>query len=363
LDATSTLITFFEEPSMRAWIIVLCFFVSNSVFAEEDACSVVLERAATNISYRFGSATSASTQADALCDERYDKMSTSDQQGFEASYKLFSASYSSAGSSLKEYRSKYCRSGSSSFFATSQSTDYSNQIYGASVEAWRDCKAMQSANVIISPVRTPDDRSVTISIAYRGHGSARLTGVRISPQDSFSCLAEDGVSISGSVDKTLSGDSFSFDCTRTVKLVAEPGGFSADAASITVTTSATTRPFMLYFPAVANPDIRTDNATQLRKSIDELITRTNTLVNNLQVRADGLQNSVQVLQSDLARRSRIAWKIANNGTKSCQQYCNEGHEGFSGECVTAIINFNNLNSCNAIPGGPTHCLCATRQSG
>lgn len=301
---------------MRVSIVVLCLLVSNTVFAGEDGCEVVLERAAANISYRFGSAISSSTQANALCDERYDKMSEVDQQGLDASYKLFSASYSSAGSSLKEYRSKYCSSGRSSFFSSSQSTEYSNQIYDASVVAWRDCKAMQSANVIISPVRTPDDRSVTVSIAYRGGGTARLTGVRISPKDAFSCTADGGKSISGPVDQKLSGDSFSFHCIRSVQPGAGPGGFSADAAAITVTTSATTRPFMLYFPAVANPDIKTDNATQLRKSVDDLNSRLNATSNAFQVRFDGLTNSINAMQSDLAGR---VWEVSlpSSGLSPC----------------------------------------------
>ena len=346
---------------MRVLIIFLCYLFSNGVFAQEDACAVVLERAAANISYRFGSATSASTQANALCDERYDMMSSAEKEGLDASYKLFSASYSSSGSSLKEHRSKYCSSGKSSFFATSQSTDYSSQIYDASVAAWRDCRAMLSANVIISPVRTPDDRSVTVSIAYRGPGAARLTGVRISPKDSFSCLADGNKGISGPVDQMLSGDSFSFDCTRSVQAGAGPGGFSADAASITVTTSATTRPFMLYFPPVANPDIRTDNANQLQKAVDELKASLNAVAKVFQLRTDGLGNSIQVLQGDLAGRSRVAWKYSNNGSVSCQQYCNGPQwEGFSGECVIAIIGANTLNSCIAIPGGRTDCLCAKR---
>lgn len=342
-------------------VLIACLLLSNIAFAEEDTCSVVLERAAANISYKFGSDTSTSTQANSLCDERYEKMSTSEQQGLEASYKLFSASYSSAGSSLKEYRSKYCNAGASTFFAASQSTAYSRQIYDASIAAWRDCKAMQNAGVIISPVRTPDERSVTVSIAYRGHGSARLTGVRISPKDSFSCIADGGGKVSGPVNQQINGDSFSFDCTRTVLPGSGPGGFSADAASITITTSATTRPFMLYFPAVASPDVTTDNATRLRKSIDELSSSINATSNTLQVRTDALGNSIQTLQNDLAGRSKIAWKKSNNGTVSCQQYCNDSKwEGFSGECVTAIIGSNTLNSCNAVPGGSTHCLCAPR---
>lgn len=258
---------------MRVLILILCLLVSNNVFADEDACNGVLERAAANISYKFGSSTSTSTQANALCDERYDKMSTSEQQGLDASYKLFSASYASAGSTLKEYRSKYCSSGTSSFFAASQSTDYSRQIYDASIAAWRDCKAMQSANVIISPVRPPDDRSAIFSIAYRGPGTAKLTGVHISPKDSFSCTADGGKSISGPINQQITGDSFSFDCERIVKLGKEPGEFSADASSITVTTSATVRPFMLYFPAVSNSDITTERASLILKTIDELRNR------------------------------------------------------------------------------------------
>ena len=249
---------------MRTFVFVSCLLVSNVAFTQEDTCIGVLEKAASNISYRFGSDAAASTQAIALCDERYEKMSSSEKEGLEASFKVFSASYSSAGSSLNEYRSKYCSASASTFFSTSQSTDYSSQIYDASISAWRDCKYMESANVLISPVRTPDDRSVTFSIAYRGPGSARLTGVRISPKDSFSCIADGGKNIAGAVSQKLSGDSFSFDCTREVKLGSGPGGFSADSSSITVTTSATTRPFLLYFPAVAHPDVTTENAARFK---------------------------------------------------------------------------------------------------
>ncbi|MEG0604474.1 MAG: hypothetical protein RR487_08200 [Acinetobacter sp.] len=345
---------------MRSAIVILSLLVSNSVFAEEDTCDGVLERAAANISYRYGSATSASTQANALCDERYDRMSSAEQQGLDASYKLFSASYSSAGSSFKEYRSKYCSYGRSSFFSTSQSTEYSSQVYDASVAAWRDCKAMQSANVIISPVRTPDDRSVTVSIAYRGAGTARLTGVRISPKGSFSCIADGGKNIFGPINQQLSGDSFSFDCTRSVQPGIGPGGFSADAASITVTTSATTRPFMLYFPAVANPDIRTDNANQLRKFIGELNSRVNNIFSTLQERDNNLGSSIQTLQGDLAGRASILWKGDNNGTVSCQTYCFDSKwGGYSAQCVTAVLN-NAVTNCYSIPNTPIDCLCVKK---
>jgi hypothetical protein len=73
------------------------------------------------------------------------------------------------------------------------------------------------------------------------------------------------------------------------------------------------------------------------------------------------KQTTTTLESDLKQRSRIIWKLGNNGTVSCQQYCNGSQwEGFSGECVAAIIQANTLNSCNAVPNGPTHCLCASR---
>lgn len=301
---------------MRKLMIVSCFLISNSVFADEDPCSIVLERAAANISYRFGSATSSATQANALCDERYEKMSSTEQEGLEASYKLFAASYSTAGSSLKEYRSKYCNSGRSSYFSASQSTDYSSQIYDASIAAWRDCKFMQSANVIISPVRAPDDRSVTFSIAYRGPGTAKLKGISISPKNSFICTGEGDKRISGHPDQKLSGDSFSFDCERNVKLGRGPNEFSANAASITVTTTATTRPFMLYFPAVTSPDIRTENAFKLNKSIDDLNSRLNaniSAVNVLESKKPKLTCTTQKEKSPNKRNPKIAVNAPTNG--------------------------------------------------
>lgn len=84
-------------------------------------------------------------------------------------------------------------------------------------------------------------------------------------------------------------------------------------------------------------------------------------IENLEKSIQSLGNNVQAVQSDLSRRSRIAWKTGNNGTVSCQQYCNDAKwEGFAGECVIAIINYHDLNNCNSVPGGPTHCLCAQR---
>lgn len=82
---------------------------------------------------------------------------------------------------------------------------------------------------------------------------------------------------------------------------------------------------------------------------------------NLENSIQSLGNNIQAVQSDLSRRSRIAWKTGNNGTISCQQYCNDAKwEGFAGECVIAIINNHDLSNCNAVPGGQTHCLCAQR---
>ena len=49
----------------------------GGVIAQNDPCQMVIERAAVNLDYRFGTATSSSTQADALCDERYERMSDS----------------------------------------------------------------------------------------------------------------------------------------------------------------------------------------------------------------------------------------------------------------------------------------------
>ena len=334
----------------RILLFSACLLVSNIVLSEEDTCNVVLERAAANISYRFGSATSVSTQANALCDENYKKMSTSGRQGLEASYKLFSASYSSAGSSLKEYRSKYCSSGVSTFFSTSKSTDYSSQIYDASIIAWRDCMAMRSANVIISPVRTPNDRSVIVSVAYRGPGLARLTGVLISPKDSFSCIADGGKEIAGPVDQQLTGDSFSFSCNRTVMAGTGPGGFSADAASITITTSATTRPFMLFFPAVASPDVATDNAEHLRESIAVLSNRNDSLSEKYDaLKNDLLNGSLSVARANHADKisnpkSSCIWHpIATNNYFACP-----GREFVAGVCFTHMEH-----GCpNGAPAGP-----------
>lgn len=54
--------------------------------------------------------------------------------------------------------------------------------------------------------------------------------------------------------------------------------------------------------------------------------------------------------------SIMAWRNGNNGTVSCQNYCER-----SGEvCVTAIIGMNTPASCSLVPGGAIHCLCSRR---
>lgn len=300
---------------MRIIIIAIGIFAAASVVAQEDSCGVVLERAAANISYRFGTATSASTQANALCDERYEKMSSSEQQGLDASYKLFSASYSTGSSYLKEYRSKYCSSGRSSFFASSQSTDYSSQVYDASVAAWRDCKQMQTANVLISPARSPDDRGVTVSIAYRGPGNAQLTGVMIQPALSFSCTNVGSASIVGPIAVPLSNDFKSFQCTRNVRSGIGVGEYSADGATITITTSATPRPFMMYFPPVSSPDIQVTTASALQQNINELQRRMQALSRGRVVALRGTSQSkseAPFTASDVLANSLLASSPVNS---------------------------------------------------
>lgn len=329
---------------------------SFHVMAEEDSCGIVLDRAAANISYRFGSATAASTQANSLCDEKYDKMSASEQQGLEAQYEVFKGSYSSAGTSLKEFRSKYCTSGKSTFFSTSQSTEYSSQIYESSVAAWRDCKAMQIANVIISPVRTPDDRSVVFSIAYRGPGDAKLTGVRVSPKSAFSCTGDGGKKLVGSTNVPLNGNSYSLDCIRVVTPGKGPNAFTADASSITITTSASSRPLMLYFPAVANPDLPSDNAVKLRTALSKAEERIQSLENSTKRIDDtlrpisGAAPTAQQTKADLTTLSsslkptQSLVRLKENHTPpgqnaSCFDVCRADQSEFKASCLQTFVPY------------------------
>lgn len=370
---------------MRALLFLAFIFVCSQARSEEDSCSIVLDRAAANISYRFGTSTAASTQANSLCDERYDKMSSSEQKGIDAQYEVFKASYSSAGASLKEYRSKYCTSGQSSFFSTTQSNEYSSQIYHASVAAWRDCEEMKSANVLISPVRTPDDRSVVFSITYRGPGNAKVTGVRISPKAAFKCTGENGKPLNGATDVPLNNNSYSIDCTRIVTAGKGPGAFTADASSITITTSATHRALMLFFPAVANPDLATDNATKIRAALNEAEAKIKSLEATTQ-RLDGVigRNSDEVkkvksqIDSDVkslatSLQPYFFTRLKDNHTAigqnaSCFDVCrSEQNGGFKASCLQTFVPYSigaqvayRAEHCfNSYQD--SHCLCGLKQ--
>ena len=54
--------------------------------------------------------------------------------------------------------------------------------------------------------------------------------------------------------------------------------------------------------------------------------------------------------------SIMSWRHGNNGTISCQYYC----ERFGEVCVSAIIGINTQASCSLVPGGSIDCLCSRR---
>lgn len=56
----------------------------------------------------------------------------------------------------------------------------------------------------------------------------------------------------------------------------------------------------------------------------------------------------------------LEWKMSNNGTVSCNTFCQGTWENWTGVCVMAVVGAASPSSCSTVHGGPTHCLCAKR---
>jgi hypothetical protein len=78
-------------------------------------------------------------------------------------------------------------------------------------------------------------------------------------------------------------------------------------------------------------------------------------------RTDALQAAVGNADAKInAVDGKIRWKVGNNGTASCVEYCRgSNYEGWAGVCLVAVVGANVLDSCAKTNyGGPAHCLCA-----
>ena len=172
---------------------------AHVMFAQADECVAVLQLTGNNITIRESKDASTSAIAQQFCDEKYQFASSSERQSIEASYKVFSASYGSAASSVDEFRSKYCSAGQQTFTSDRSVSEYARQSYAAAVEAWKSCDQQRKANVLIVPAG--DEHSITYTITNRTGHPEDLTAVISSPPSAFSCRAisaHDAPTITGS---------------------------------------------------------------------------------------------------------------------------------------------------------------------
>lgn len=160
-------------------------FVLSQSFAAN--CDAILTHGLRNISISKSDEALIATNYFNHCQKNFDTMT--DEVMARAEVEIFG--YGSGGGSFNRNQTRsrleqWCTTNASSAQQNRSAYMESQTFYQGAVSAWESCVRLDSKDIAVTPVISPDRRTVDIGIVYRGNGNSgvNFTGL---PVEGFQC--------------------------------------------------------------------------------------------------------------------------------------------------------------------------------
>ncbi len=353
-----------------------------------NSCNALLTAGIYNVSQSSSSTDSETIKKANFCAYDYSKVASgsSQAQGIEASYGPISGGYNTSGSSssINEKQSSVCGGTFGYDKWISKASQFAQNVNQGSLDAWNRCQALnqQGVNFDLQVDQSMQGATVTLSTTSSG-STINFNGLDQIGLGRSICTTTRNSKTGSSTGKVLTVDkttSLSFNAGSKLTITCErqmsgdgKGGLFADAQTLVFNTSAGSyqvpmvtiglSPRVSVEQAVANlqadtntkiAQVKTDNQAAIANASPA------NSINSLNSSVSSLQSTVNQLAS--APSSKMWWKVGNNGTVSCDIYCNGSQWGTASGCVISRSSINgSYFACSATPGGSgerlTDCLC------
>lgn len=364
--------------SCSAAALIVCF--QSVSFAEE--CNALLSHGLRNIRVTKSAEASLVAKYNQFCKINYDNQSEAVKAHIDV--EVFGSGAGNAGMSSekkKETLNHWCAENRERAESSKAMYDEVQEFYKDAVEAWNRCNELKGYHVQMTPKITPDAKTLAVSLRYTGPTKSGVLYMGVEAdgfkcEDTYPTDAEGYKPVPKRQRVEISPQAIKIHCKRDDAKREEKDGttfYRLREGTVTIRTAGDD--LQLFFAEEWVPSLPDQQAAALRSALDNLQQRISESNNKLKNSLDSVRNDLNskiVTNESLIRgvsdrvsateqQPKFKWKLGNNGSVTCQTYCNGSHwEGFSGECVSAIKDAHTPASCSVAYGGTTHCLCSAR---
>lgn len=260
--------------------IILLSIASGECWAA--SCDAILTHGLRNITVSQGSEALVSAQYFNHCQKNFDQMS--DNVMAQAAVEVFgygSGSGSFNRAQTREKLEQWCTDNRSIAMQNRSSFQMSQTFYQGAVSAWESCVRLDSKDITINPIISPDGRTVDIGIVYRGPTSSgvKLTGLAT---EGFECsvTTPDGKPIAYPIE--IGPQASQVRCVRSTPTQHELNGAMYNVLPRgTIGVQTASDPFQLFFAEEWNPPAPIDEVKRLETALRQAELPVGTIVTSL----------------------------------------------------------------------------------
>jgi hypothetical protein len=232
------------------------------------SCDAILTHGLRNITVSQGSEALVSTQYFNHCQKNFDQMS--DNVMAQAAVEVFGYGSGSAGFNRQQTREKleqWCTDNRSVAQQNRNSFQMSQTFYQGAVSAWESCVRLDSKDITINPIISPDGRTVDIGVVYRGstRSGVMFTGL---VTEGFECAVTtpDGKRIS--YPREIGPQAAQIRCKRASPTQQNLNGVPYNVLPRgTIGIQTASDPFQLFFAEEWNPPAPLDEVKRLEAAL------------------------------------------------------------------------------------------------
>ncbi|MGA0594092.1 hypothetical protein [Enterovirga sp. CN4-39] len=261
---------------MRRYIAFAVWILVGSAFAQE--CSGIINHGMRNIVIKKTSAAATVLKYYNNCGKNFSSMSDDQLASIEIEVIGYGSGTGGFTRAVREQKlNEWCTTNKDTATQNAASYEEAQSIFSDAVQAWNRCNELLAADISINPIISQDNRSVTMSIRYKGPTSTGVKFYGIAPEG-FSC------SIKGPANTDYSGlipggvaigpEALSVVCSRDSPkevLVGNSKMLMLERAVLSVQTAS--YPFQLFFPREYDEPLPQSEARAALNQIVELKSR------------------------------------------------------------------------------------------
>ncbi len=178
----------------------------------------------------------------------------------------------------EERLSQWCTTNSETAISNRSAFSESQIFYQGAVSAWEKCNALQRKDIVITPVITPDTKTVNIGIVYHGNSDSILFyGL---DSEGFTCSLTGPNNGSLQLPYKIKNRNVQASCYRQAASIKQRNGQEYEVLPRgTIVVKTASEPFQLYFPEEWDPGIPVREAEAIKKKLPLAESPIGTLIN------------------------------------------------------------------------------------